>query len=285
MPDLAGTIAVVTGASRGVGRGIAEGLGAVGATVYMTGRSERGGPTTDGMPGTIDETAEMVTESGGRGIAVLCDHTDDAQVEALFARVQADSGRLDLLVNNVWGGYEGWSLENWTVPFWEEPRRWWSGMITAGLRAHYMASRLAAPLMAEQGRGLIINISASDADRYMGSVLYHTTKVAVDTMAWAMAQELRERGVTALSLHPGFTRTEAVTIHYENNPSYNETFGELLEVTHSPLYVGRAVAALAADPKVMEKTGETLLVGTLAREYGFTDVDGRQPRWPPEGKG
>ncbi len=281
MAVLQGRIAVVTGASRGVGRGIAEGLGELGATVYVTGRSVRGVSTTDDMPGTIDETAERVTQLGGRGIAVRCDHSDDAQVEALFQRVATDEGGLDLLVNNAWGGYERWSLADWEAPFWEEPLRWWGGMITSGLRAHYMASRLAVPRMLGRKTGLIVNISASNAGEYMGSVIYQFTKVAVDTMAWAIAQELREHGIAAISLHPGFTRTEMVTRHFYDNPSLSERFGELEEVTHTPIYVGRAIGALAADPDVMRKTGQTLLAGKLALEYGFTDVDGRQPQWPP----
>jgi len=263
---LRGKVALVTGASRGIGRGIAVELGAAGATVYITGRSTSGGPATDNLPGTIDETAQQITEAGGQGIALRCDHTIDADVEAAFAQI---GSRLDVLVNNVWGGYEAYDGRTVDAPFWEQPlARRWQGMFEAGVRAHLKASQLAAPLMIAQKRGLIVNISAGDTtgNKYLGWLPYDVAKSAVDRMAVGMAFELRPHNVAAISLYPGFTKTERVL---------EATGGEGgLETPH---YTGRAVVALATDPNVMAKSGQAFMVGTLAREYGFTDTDGTQP--------
>jgi NAD(P)-dependent dehydrogenase (short-subunit alcohol dehydrogenase family) len=272
MGKLQGMVAVVTGASRGAGRAIALVLGEAGATVYVTGRSVRGGPTTEGLPGTVEDTAEAVTAGGGTGHAVRCDHTEAPQVEALFERVRSEQGRLDLLVNNAWGGYEQHDLGGFLRPFWEQPLRHWDGMFTAGLRAHLIASRFAAPLMLPQRRGLIVCTTAWDRDRYLGNLPYDVAKAAVNRLAWALARELRPHGVTAVALAPGFMRTERVLAAHAQRPFD-------LSGTESPEYLGRAVAALAADADVLSKTGRVLPVGELAREYGFTDVDGRQP--PP----
>ena len=266
---LEGRIAVVTGASRGAGRAIATVLGEEGATVYVTGRSTRG-RTTEGLPGTIEETAAAVSAAGGEGIAVRCDHTVDADVEALFARVEAEQGRLDLLVNNAWGGYEGYGSVGFDAPFWEQPLWRWDAMYTAGVRAHLTASRLAAPLLVRTGRGLIVSTVAWAFGEYMGNVIYDSAKAAIARMAFGMAQELRPFGVASVALAPGFMRTERVLAVHEEHPLD-------LAATESPAYLGRAVAALAADPGVLERTGELLAVGELARVYGFTDLDGRQP--------
>ncbi len=272
MTSLHGRVAVVTGASRGAGRGIALVLGGAGATVYVTGRSARGGPSTEGLPGTVDETAEAVTARGGLGIPVRCDHTRDADVHALFERVGREQGRLDLLVNNAWGGYEQHDLQAFQRPFWEQPLRHWDGMFTAGLRAHLAAGRLAVPLMISQGRGLIVCTTAWDRGKYLGNLFYDVAKAAVNRLAWGMARELRPHGIAAVALAPGFMRTERVLAAHQERPFD-------LSQTESPEYLGRAVVALAADPEVLRKSGEVLTVGQLAREYGFTDVDGRQP--PP----
>jgi NAD(P)-dependent dehydrogenase (short-subunit alcohol dehydrogenase family) len=271
-PDLQGTIALVTGASRGVGRGIAGVLGEAGATVYVTGRSVRGAATTEDLPGTIDETAELVTAGGGTGIPVRCDHTVDAEVAALFERVRQEQGRLDLLVNNVWGGYEHYDTHRFDGPFWEQPLWYWEGMFGAGVRAHYLASRFAASLMLPHGRGLIINISSGDGQKYRGNLLYDVAKTAVDRLAVGIAHELRSSGIAALSLYPGFVRTERVMAVHAAHPFD-------LSTTETPVYTGRAVAALAADAEVMRWSGQVVKVGELARVYGFTDQDGTQP--PP----
>lgn len=269
-PDLSGKVAVVTGASRGVGRGIALALGAAGATVYVTGRSTRDGARTEGLPGTVDDTAEKVTERGGKGIAVRCDHGVAADNEALAARVQADHGRLDLLVNNAWGGYERSSEVRFDAPFWEQPM-WRYGLFETSLRAQYDVTRRLVPLMLPQQSGLVVGISFSDGDIYLGQVGYDVFKSASDRMCRGFAADLRKKGVTALSLHPGFVRTERVEAAWEamgDGPA---------SVVHSPEYVGRATAALLADPAVMERTGQVLRTGDLAVEYGFADVDGRRP--------
>lgn len=278
MTDLRDRIAVVTGASRGVGRGIAHELGAAGATVYVTGRSVRGEPTADGLPGTVAGTAELVSEAGGRGVAVLCDHTDDAQVEALFARVEEEEGRLDVLVNAAWGGYERYDDAPFDAPFWEQPTWRWRGMFRAGLRAAFMASKLAAPLLmrtAADGRpGLIAHLSFGDRGRWLGQVLYDTAKSAVDRLAFGMARELREHCIAAVALYPGFVRTERVLAGYEASGADPDHEGG---PDQSPRYTGRAVVALAGDPDVLRHSGEAIPVGDLAAEYGFTDLDGSQP--------
>ena len=280
MPELTDTIALVTGASRGAGRAIALELGAARATVYVTGRSIRGGPTTDNVPGTIDDTAAEVSERGGTGIAVRCDHTSDADVDALFARIRDDHGRLDLLVNTVWGGYEDPNCRPLTIaPFWEQSVQQWDRMFTAGVRAHLTASRLAAPLMVPRRRGLIVSTTANlRALPYMRNLFYDLAKNAVSHLVWAMAQELREHNVAAVALAPGFMRTERIVEAFTRAGAAHALDGPG-GPKETPFYLGRAIVALAADPRVLDKSGELLEVGALAQEYGFTDLDGTQP--PP----
>ncbi|MFQ5779074.1 MAG: SDR family NAD(P)-dependent oxidoreductase [Terriglobia bacterium] len=277
-PNLKGKVAVVTGASRGAGRGIACVLGECGATVYVTGRSVRGGPTTDNMPGTIDDTAEQVSARGGAGIPVRCDHTGDKQVEALFKRVKKEQGRLDLLVNNAWGGYEGPGGPLSMAPLWEQPLRHWDGMFTAGLRAQLVASYFGVPLMLTQKRGLIVSTVAMVGEKYLGTVFYYVSKHAVMRMIHALACELRQYNVAAVALAPGFMRTERILKFFKTDEQHWQT-NPALKQTESPEYVGRAVAMLAADRKLMQKTGKAFRSGELARTYGFPDVDGR--RVPP----
>jgi NAD(P)-dependent dehydrogenase (short-subunit alcohol dehydrogenase family) len=268
MLSLGGRVAVVTGASRGVGKGIALALGEVGATVYVTGRSDEGG-STEGLPGTVRETAEAVTQRGGQGVPVRCDHTVDADVEALFARVTREQGRLDLLVNNVWGGYERLEWARFAVPFWEQPLRHWPGMFESGVRAHLVATQLAVPLMLPNRRGLIVHTTAWDRDKYLGNLFYDLAKATVNRMAFTMARELRPHHVAVVALAPGFVGTERVLAAFTRA-------GRVPENIESPEYIGRAVVALAGDANIIAKSGRVLTVGQLAPEYGFTDVDGRQ---------
>jgi NAD(P)-dependent dehydrogenase (short-subunit alcohol dehydrogenase family) len=274
MQKLQGKIAVVTGASRGAGRGIALVLGEAGATVYVTGRSMREASSRPELPGTsIEETAEMVTARGGVGIPVRCDHTNDQEVEDLFARVEAEQNRLDILVNNVWGGYEKDPNGLIPGPFWEQPLWRWDAMFVAGVRAHYSASRLAARLMIPQKQGLIINTTFYDRGKYFQPLSYFLAKNTINQIAYGMGLELREHNIAAIALSPGWMRTEAVlaVIAPDGEPTPEE-----YEQTESVEYIGRAVAALASDPKVLKKSGQTWTVGDLASEYGFTDIDGRQ---------
>ncbi len=274
MASLAGQVAVVTGASRGVGKGVALGLGEAGATVYVTGRATREGESVEYLPGTIGGTAEEVTALGGTGIAVRCDHRDDARVEALFARVRDEQGgRLDILVNNVWGGYEYMmrpdGVFTWEWPFWEQPLWRWDAMFAAGVRAHYVASQHAARMMVPRRHGLIVNISFFAGQKYMGNTAYGVAKAADDRMAADMAHELRAHDVAAVALYPGLVRTEAVM-------QFPDAFD--FSNSESPHFLGRAVAALAADPDVMTKSGQALVAAALGREYGFTEIDGKRPR-------
>jgi NAD(P)-dependent dehydrogenase (short-subunit alcohol dehydrogenase family) len=271
-PDLRETVALVTGASRGVGRGIARALGEAGAKVYVTGRSTRSGARTEDLPGTIEDTADEVTERGGTGIAVRCDHGDDADVEKLFALITECDDRLDLLVNNAWAGYERGTEARFDAPFWQQPM-WRYDLFSRSLRGQFLASRLAVPLMLPRNRGLIVNISFTDGEVYLGQAAYDMCKSASDRLALGMASELRKHGIAALALHPGFVRTERVEAAWEllgSGPA---------QVVHSPEYVGRAIAMLGSDAGVLELSGRRLAVGDLAMGYGFSDVDGRQP--PP----
>jgi len=279
------TIAIVTGASRGAGRGIAEELGAAGATVYVTGRSTRAEPATSyadilklskltTLPGNIEETAELVTRRGGRGIAVRCDHTQESEVQALIARVEREAGRLDVLVNNAWGGHEVFDGV-FSAPFWEHSLQQWDAMFDRGVRNHLVASRCAAPLFVRQKRGLIVTTTFWDRDRYLhGNLLYDLAKSAMNRLAFAVAQELKPHQVASVALSPGWMRTEFVLSGHHTDEAHWQERPELAG-TESPRYLGRAVAALAADPKVLNKTGHVLRVADLAREYGFTDIDGR----------
>jgi dehydrogenase/reductase SDR family member 1 len=262
---LEGKVALVTGASRGVGKGIALALGETGATVYVTGRSVEGEPTTS-LPGTIEDTA---AEAGAR--AIRCDHRDDDSVRAAFAQIEREAGRLDLLVNNVWGGYEllhEGHYETFGGPFWEAPLSLWDGMFSAGVRAHYVASALAVPLMLGRGGGLIVNVSSFAAENPKEVVPLGVAKAATDRLSALTAEHLREHGIAVVSLYPGLVRTEGILKWKDYIDLSN---------SESPWFVGRAVAALAADEGVLGRSGDTLVVSELAAEYGFTDQDGAQP--------
>lgn len=276
---LAGRVAVVTGASRGIGKGIALELGAAGATVYVTGRTVEPGST---LPGTVGETVAELTSLGGTGVALACDHRDDEQVKAVFDRVQAEHGRLDVLVNNVFSSPD---LVQWLgTPFWEQPISAWDQVMDIGMRSHYVASVFAAPLLFAAGGGLIANITSSGAIQYAHSVAYGVGKAAVDKMTADMAHELEPHNVAVVSVWPGLVRTEFVrsgaTVTDEGREMIQLSGQGSFDLTdaESPRFTGRAVAALAADPKVLTaRSGRAWLVADLARDYGFTDVNGLIP--------
>jgi NAD(P)-dependent dehydrogenase (short-subunit alcohol dehydrogenase family) len=277
--SLHGRIALVTGSSRGAGRAIAAVLGEHGATVYVTGRSVRGRPTTDNLPGTIEESAEEVTRRGGQGIAVRCDHANQLEVESLFRRIREDQGRLDILVNNAWGGYEGERLM--PAYFWQAPLRLWDAMFERGLKAHLLATYFAIPLMIESAAtrmegshvpGLIVSTVAWDRDKYIGS-FYDVAKHSIVRLLWGLAMELRQHRIATVALAPGFMRTERVMSHAKGEADWKKI--PWLKKSESPEYLGRAVAALAVDTRLMRRSGKVFHVGELAREYGFTDTDGR----------
>jgi dehydrogenase/reductase SDR family protein 1 len=272
MKSLAGKVSLVTGASRGVGKGIALGLGEAGATVYITGRTVEEGQAAVDLPGTIYQTAEEVDNLGGRGIAVRCDHTNDEEVKDLFRRLQGEQGRLDILVNNVWGGYEFYNdgTEFWSEQgFWTAPISRWDKSFQAGVRAHYVASYLAAPMMIAQQSGLIVNISFFAAQRDDRGVAYGVAKAADDRMAACVAYELREHKVAVVSLYPGLVRTESVLKAAEYFDLSN---------SESPRFIGRVVAALANAPDLMRRSGQVLVAAAVAQEFDIKDIDGKQPR-------
>jgi dehydrogenase/reductase SDR family protein 1 len=261
-----GRVAIVTGASRGIGRGIALGLGAAGWTVYVTGRTLRDGDSDH--PGSLTKTAAEVTEKGGQGVGVRCDHAVDREVDALFRRVQSEQGHLDLLVNNA-TSYTTDIGPPEDAPFWDLPIDIWDQMHVVGLRSHYVASIFAARVMVPASKGLIVNVSSAGAVRYTGNVSYNVVKAAVDMLTLSTAEELRQHGVAVVSIWPRLTRTEGVMAH-------PEMFKDLSRAW-SPEFNGRLVAALAADPRVIDKSGRALDIAPLAAEYAVTDVDGRVP--------
>ena len=272
MKSLNGNVALVTGASRGIGKGIALGLGEAGAIVYITGRTVEEGKAAVNLPGTIYQTAEELSKQGGKCIPIRCDHSNDEEVKSVFEKIQAEHGRLDILVNNVWGGYEHFNdgTEFWKEKgFWTAPLSRWDKSFQAGVRAHYVASVFAAPMMIQQQSGLIVNISYFAAQRDDKGVAYAAAKAADDRMATSMAHELREHHVAVVSLYPGLVRTESVMKAAEYFDMSN---------SESPQFIGRAIAALAADPDIMQKSGQILVAAAIAKEYGFRDIDGKQPR-------
>ncbi len=276
---LKGKIAVIAGASRGCGRGIAVALGEQAATVYVSGRSIRGGPPPiDGISGTVEDTAEEVTRRGGVGIPVQIDHTDAAQNKTLFDRVQAQQGRLDILACAVWGGNERFVDPIWKQPFWNLPAEFWDDFMGAGPQAFWLAAREAARLMSQQRSGLIVAISEPmiEADNLSGNLQWdlfeHLPHYALNRMVVSLAPEAHKAGVTLLGLLPGFMKTERVQAHMKDEALRKIYRYDLAE---SPEYTGRAVVSLASDPNVISKSGQLVFVGDAAREYGFTDVDGR----------
>jgi NAD(P)-dependent dehydrogenase (short-subunit alcohol dehydrogenase family) len=290
MKRLEGKVAVVAGATRGAGRGIAVALGEAGATGYAVGRTTRGGPKPpDGAPGTVEDTAEEVTARGGVGIPVRADCTAEAEVAAVFERVRREQGKVDVLANAVWGAADaGLSVEEWMAswrrPFWEQPLSSWRHMITGGPYAYLVASSHAARLMAAAGRGLIVGVTdgvtdGAPAGEYGGQLVWDLAHVCINRMLLGMSAEGKPHHIAVVTLMPGFMRTERVLMAVQSEEMKRMFRFDKSESTE---YIGRAVAGLAADANVPEKTGKILFVADLAREYGFTDVDGRLiPRFHP----
>lgn len=278
---LAGKVALVAGASRGAGRGIAVELGAAGATVYVTGRSTRGHPSEYARPETIEETADLVSAAGGRGIAVRVDHLVSDEVRGLVARIRAEAGRLDILVNDIWGGEK---LFEWNKPVWGHDLENGLRLLRLGVDTHLITAHHALPLLIERPGGLLVEVTdgtaAYNAGHYRLSPFYDLAKVAVNRLGWAHAQDLAPHGATALSLTPGWLRSEMMLDAYGVTEATwrGATAKEPhFAISETPRFVGRAVAALAADPDVARWNGQSLSSGGLAQVYGFTDVDGSRP--------
>lgn len=270
MKDLQGKVALVTGASRGAGRGIAIELGKAGAIVYVTGRST-GKKSTNDWPGTIDETVSLIEEAGGKGIAIRCDHTIESEVEAVIQQLDEEQGKIDIVVNNVWGGNE-LSIEG--KPFWELSTKHWETMFTSGVRAQLMTNHYAIPLLKKHGTGLIIHTTFWDEDKYIGHFYYDLAKNAINRMTSNLAIELKQDGIAVVAVSPGWMRTELVLKTFNTDEHQWHEVDDLKQ-TESPHYIGRAIASLAADRMVMMKSGSIQKVGKLAKEYKFTDIDGR----------
>jgi dehydrogenase/reductase SDR family member 1 len=269
---LEGCIALVTGGSRGVGKGVAIGLAEAGATIFVTARTRKSG--AGDWPGSLDETIAEIADAGGKGFGIECDHSDDEAVKEVFVRIKRDCVGLDLLVNNVFAAP---NIMPVNVPFWQVPVSVWDLMHSVGLRSHFVASQFAVPLMLDRKRGLIVNTSSGGGIRYTFNVPFGVQKSGVDRMARDMAHELKPYGVTAVSIWPGYIKSEKLAMQPDRVPP---ALAKLVaERGETPVFVGRAVAALANDPLVMQKTGQILLASELAVEYGLTDVDGRIP--PP----
>ncbi|WP_066951589.1 SDR family oxidoreductase [Microtetraspora fusca] len=279
--SLAGRIALVAGATRGGGRGIAVQLGAAGATVYVTGRSTAGTRSPMNRPETIEETADLVTAAGGHGIAVATDHLDPVQVRDLVARIgREQDGRLDILVNNVWGGDP---LTVWDKPLWEQSLDEGLLLQRQAVHTHIITSWHALPLMVARRSGLVVEVTDGTADQeYRGTFFYDLAKAGVIRSAQAQAGDLRPHGVTAVALTPGFLRSEAMLDHFgvtEENWRDGIAKDPFFAMSETPFYLGRAVVALAADPQVNRWSGRSLATWQLAKEYGFTDADGSRPDW------
>lgn len=275
---LARKVALVAGGTRGGGRGIAVELGAAGATVYVTGRSNSSGRSTLDRPETIEETAEKVTAAGGLGIPVRTDHSRPDEVRALVDRIASEQeGGLDILVNSVWGGDP---LTDWEHPLWEQDLETGLRLLRQAVETHVVTSHFALPLMVARKSGLVVEVTDGNTARYRGSFFYDLAKSAVIRIAVAQAAELKPHGVAAVAVTPGFLRSEAVLEHFGvTEANWRDGAAKDPNFAHSetPAYLGRAVAALAADPDVMTKTGRALATWGLYQEYGFTDIDGTQP--------
>jgi len=278
---LEGRVALVAGATRGGGRGIAVALGEAGATVYATGRSTREQRSEVDRPETIEETAELVTAAGGEGIAVAVDHLDPEQVRGVVERIDAEHGRLDVLVNDIWGAEH---LFEWNKPVWEHDLDRGLRLLRLAIDTHLITSHHALPLLVRRPGGLVVEVTDGtaeyNADHYRVNAFYDLAKTAVIRLAWAQAQELRPHGGTAVALTPGWMRSEAMLEHHGVSESNWRDATERTPhfcISESPRFVGRAVAALAADPDAARWSGQSLSSGQIAQVYGFTDVDGTRP--------
>jgi NAD(P)-dependent dehydrogenase (short-subunit alcohol dehydrogenase family) len=277
--NLQGKVAVVAGATRGAGRAIALALGAAGAFVYATGRSVRGNPSDIARSETIDETAELIIARGGKAAAVRVDHTDQDAVQAFFARVKDERGRLDILINDVWGGEK---LIQFDTPFWEMPLENGLLMIERGVLTHIITSYYAAPLLVASGGGLIIEVTDGDNADYRGSLFYDFVKNGVIRLALAQSLELRDHGVTTVALTPGFLRSEQMLDYFGvTEANWRDAVAKepYFAESETPYFIGQAVVALASDPNIAAKNGQALATWNLAEEYGFDDYDGRRPHW------
>ncbi|MFD5617860.1 SDR family oxidoreductase [Streptomyces yangpuensis] len=276
---LSGKVALVAGGTRGGGRGIAVELGSAGATVYVTGRSSGAAGRSDlDRPETVEETAARVTAAGGLGIPVRTDHSRPEEVRALVERIAAEQdGRLDVLVNSVWGGDP---LTDWEHPLWEQDLETGLRLLRQAVETHVITSRYALPLMVARGSGLVVEVTDGNTARYRGTFFYDLAKSAVIRLAFAQSAELRPHGVAAVAITPGFLRSEAMLDHFGvTEADWRDGVAQDPNFAHSesPAYLGRAVAALAADPQIMAKTGRALATWGLYEEYGFTDADGTRP--------
>ena len=277
--NLDGKVALVAGATRGAGRGIAVALGEAGATVYCTGRSTRSARSEIDRPETIEETADLVSAAGGVGIAVAVDHLESEQVAALVARIERDHGRLDVLVNDIWGAEH---LFEWNTPVWEHDLAAGLRLLRLAVDTHLITSHHALPLLLRSPGGLVVEVTdgtaAYNATHYRVSAFYDLAKTSVVRMAWALGEELRDRGATAVALTPGWLRSETMLEHHGvTEANWRESPSPHFCISETPRYVGRAVAALAADPDVARFNGRSVSAGELAPVYGFTDLDGTQP--------
>jgi NAD(P)-dependent dehydrogenase (short-subunit alcohol dehydrogenase family) len=278
---LRGKVALVAGATRGAGRGIAIELGAAGATVYVTGRTTRTQRSEYNRPETIEETAELVQHAGGHGIAVQVDHLEPARVQALVARIESEHGRLDVLVNDVWGAD---FLAEWNVPMWKHSLEKGMRLLRLAIDTHIITSHFALPLLIKNPGGLVVEMTDGTAEynnaNYRLSLFYDLAKTSVIRMAWAQAQELRPHQGTAVALTPGWLRSEMMLDNYGvSEANWRDAIAKQphFVITETPRYVGRAVAHLAGDPAVARWSGQSLSSGQLAQVYGFTDLDGSRP--------